>query len=60
MGLEKPLFELKNPGLISIPLGFLGVILGSLLIRDRRAENLWSEVYARQNTGLRVSESVAI
>jgi cation/acetate symporter len=60
MGLEKPLFELKNPGLISIPLGFLGVILGSLLMRDRRAESLWNEVYARQNTGLLVSKSVAI
>ena len=31
MGLEKPFFLLKNPGLISIPLGFLMVILGSLL-----------------------------
>jgi Na+(H+)/acetate symporter ActP len=39
MGLEKPLFELKNPGMISIPLGFLGVIFGSLLLRDRRAED---------------------
>jgi cation/acetate symporter len=59
MGLEKPLFELKNPGLISIPLGFLGVILGSLLMRDRRAESMWNEVFARQNTGLLVSKSVA-
>jgi hypothetical protein len=58
MGLEKPLFELKNPGLISIPLGFLGVIFGSLLMRDRRAEDMWNEVYARQNTGLLVSKSV--
>ena len=60
MGLEKPLFELKNPGLISIPLGFLGVIFGSLLMRDRRAEEMWNEVYARQNTGLLVSKSVAL
>jgi cation/acetate symporter len=59
MGLEKPLFELKNPGLISIPLGFLGVIFGSLLFRDRRAEQMWNEVYARQNTGLLVSRSAA-
>jgi len=59
MGLEKPLFELKNPGLISIPLGFLGVLFGSLLMRDRRAEEMWNEVYARQNTGLLVSKSVA-
>jgi len=59
MGLDKPLFELKNPGVISIPLGFLGVIFGSLLFRDRRAEEMWNEVYARQNIGLQVSKSVA-
>jgi len=57
MGLEKPLFRLKNPGLVSIPLGFLAVILGSLLYRDKRAEEMWNEVYARQNTGLLVSKS---
>ena len=57
MGLEKPLFELKNPGIISIPLGFLAVILGSLLYRDPRAEALWEEVYARQTTGMMVSRS---
>ena len=59
MGLEKPLFKLKNPGLVSIPLGFLAVILGSLLYRDKRAEAMWNEVYARQNTGLLVSKSTA-
>jgi cation/acetate symporter len=52
MGLEKPLFELRNPGLISIPLGFLAVILGSLLYRDKRAEDMWDELYVRQNTGI--------
>jgi cation/acetate symporter len=57
MGLEKPLIELKNPGLISIPLGFLAVIFGSLLFRDKRAEAMWNEVYARQNTGLLVSKA---
>ena len=58
MGLEKPLFELKNPGIISIPLGFLAVFFGSLLFRDRRAEEMWNEVYARQNIGMLVSKSV--
>jgi cation/acetate symporter len=53
MGLEKPLFELKNPGIVSIPLGFLAVVLGSLLYRDRRALGLWDELYARQTTGMR-------
>jgi cation/acetate symporter len=57
MGLEAPLFSLKNPGIISIPLGFLSVILGSLLFRDKRAEGMWNEVYARQNTGLMVSKA---
>jgi cation/acetate symporter len=57
MGLEKPLFTLKNPGIISIPLGFLAVLLGSLLFRDRRSEAMWPEVYARQNTGILVSKA---
>jgi cation/acetate symporter len=52
MGLEKPLLELKNPGIFSIPIGFLSVILFSLLGRDKRAEDMWDEVYARQNTGI--------
>jgi cation/acetate symporter len=59
MGLEQPLIQLKNPGIISIPLGFLGVLIGSLLFRDRRAEQMWNEVYVRQNTGLLVSKSAA-
>lgn len=52
MGLEKPWFQLKNPGLISIPLGFLVTILLSLFTRDRRAEEMWDELYVRQNTGI--------
>ena len=59
MGLEKPWFELRNPGLISIPLGFLAVILGSLLYRDKRAEDMWDELYVRQNTGLLLAKPVA-
>jgi cation/acetate symporter len=57
MGLEKPLFELKNPGLISIPLGFLCVIIGSLVYRDKRAEDMWDELYVRQNTGILAAEA---
>ena len=59
LGLEEPLFTLKNPGIISIPLGFLAVLLGSLLFRDRRSEELWPEVYARQNTGILASKAAA-
>jgi len=59
VGLEKPLFELRNPGLISIPLGFLAVILGSLLYRDKRAEEMWDELYVRQNTGILAAKAHA-
>ena len=53
VGLEKPLITLRNPGIYSIPLGFLCVIVGSLLWRrDRRSEELWEELYVRQNTGI--------
>ncbi len=52
MGLEKPWFLLKNPGLISIPLGFLVTILVSLFTRDRRSDEMWDELYVRQNTGI--------
>ncbi len=59
VGLEKPFFQLKNPGLISIPLGFLMVILGSLLTRDKRAEDMWDELYVRQNTGINAEAATA-
>jgi cation/acetate symporter len=59
MGLEKPWFELRNPGLISIPLGFLAVILGSLLYRDTRAEDMWDELYVRQTTGILAAKAQA-
>jgi len=57
VGLEKPLFDLKNPGLISIPLGFLCVIIGSLLYRDERADSMWDELYVRQNTGILAAQA---
>ena len=59
VGLDKPLFELKNPGLISIPLGFLAVIIGSLLYRDKRADDMWDELYVRQNTGINAEGATA-
>jgi len=57
VGLEKPLTPLKNPGIYSIPIGFLCVILGSLLWRrDRKAELMWEELYVRQNTGIQAEQ----
>ena len=52
VGLDAPLFALRNPGLVSIPLGFLAVFIGSLCYRDRRAEEMWEELSVRSNTGI--------
>jgi cation/acetate symporter len=58
MGLEKPLFKLKNPGLISIPLGFIAAILGCLMFPNKRSEDMFDEVYVRQNTGLGMAKAI--
>ncbi len=58
MGLDKPLFTLKNPGIISIPLGFLAAIFGALLFPNKRSEDMFDEVYVRQNTGLGMAKAV--
>lgn len=58
MGLTKPLFPLKNPGIISIPLGFAAAIIGCLAFPCRRAEEMWDEIYVRQNTGLGIAKAV--
>jgi cation/acetate symporter len=52
VGLTEPIFTLRNPGLVSIPLGFIAVLIGSLLYRDRRAEEMWDELYVRSHTGI--------
>jgi cation/acetate symporter len=48
----KPLFPLENPGILSIPLGFLGAILGTLMSREPEAEAKFAELTVRANTGL--------
>ena len=48
----KPLFPLENPGIVSIPLGFLGAVLGTLLTREPEAERKFTELSVRANTGL--------
>jgi cation/acetate symporter len=48
----QPIFPLKNPGIVSIPLGFLGAIIGTFLRREPRAEARFAELSVRANTGL--------
>jgi cation/acetate symporter len=45
-----PLFPLTNPAIVSIPLGFLGGLVGTLLSKEAN-EKKFSEVNVRANTG---------
>jgi len=58
MGLDKPILKLKNPGIISIPLGFLAAIFGTLLFPNKRSEEMFDEIYVRQNTGLGMAKAI--
>jgi cation/acetate symporter len=46
------IFPLTNPGILSIPLGFLAAIFGSLLKREPTAEARFAELKVRAHTGL--------
>lgn len=46
------IFPLTNPGILSIPLGFLAAILGSLRKQEPDAEAKFSELKVRAHTGL--------
>lgn len=50
--MAKPIFPLENPGILSIPLGFLGAFIGTMLGREPDAEAKFSELTVRANTGL--------
>ncbi|MDO9308961.1 MAG: cation acetate symporter, partial [Deltaproteobacteria bacterium] len=58
MGLDKPILKLKNPGIISIPLGFMAAIFGTLLFPSKRSEEMFDEIYVRQNTGLGMAKAI--
>ena len=51
IGLVEPAISLRNPGLWSIPLGFLATILISLVTTDPRARIRWNEMHVRQHVG---------
>jgi cation/acetate symporter len=49
---HQAIFPLENPGIISIPLGFLGAVLGTFMGREPKAEARFAELTVRANTGL--------
>jgi cation/acetate symporter len=52
-------WELSNPGIVSIPLGFLGCWLGTMLTKERGAERTFHELFVRSETGLGAEKSLA-
>lgn len=53
VGLEKPLIPLVNPGLVSIPFGFLLLVAGSLLGKRRSEPDArWRALVRRRESGL--------
>jgi cation/acetate symporter len=48
----KAIFPLENPGIISIPLGFVAAIIATLVSSDPSSEARFDELLVRSNTGL--------
>jgi cation/acetate symporter len=49
---EHALFPLENPGLISIPIGFIAAIVGTLVTRDSESEAKFNQLEVRATTGI--------
>jgi len=59
VGLEAPLFPLKNPAILSVPVGFLAAILGTFLFGARREEEeKFARLFIRQNTGFGAADAM--
>ena len=52
-------FPLRNPGLVSIPIGFLCGIVGTLLSKDTTSQQRYDELEVRSLTGAGAEKAVA-
>src|ERR1700758_3785486 len=55
----KAWFPLENPGIVSIPLGFLAAIVGTLLSHEPTSRHKFNELLVRSNTGLGAEKAIA-
>jgi cation/acetate symporter len=55
----KPWFPLENPGILSIPLGFIGAIVGTLISHEPTSQHKFNELLVRSNTGLGAEKATA-
>jgi cation/acetate symporter len=57
--IQRPaIFPLENPGIISIPVGFIAAVIATLLSREPAAEARYPELLVRANTGLGAEKAV--
>src|SRR5262252_6081201 len=56
---QKAWFPLENPAIVSVPLGFIAAIVGTLLTKEPSAEEKFNELLVRSNTGLGAEKAVA-
>jgi len=54
-----PLFPLENPGIVSIPLGFIAAVIGTFLSSEHTSQEKFNELLVRSNTGLGAEKAVA-
>jgi cation/acetate symporter len=53
-------YDLANPGIISIPLGFLACWLGTMLSKEHGNDRSFHELYVRSETGLGAEGAPAV
>ncbi len=53
------LFPLSNPGIVSIPLGFLGAIIGTLVTKSDEVAGNFERILVKANTGIDAATEVA-
>jgi cation/acetate symporter len=54
-----PWFPLENVGIVSVPVGFLGAIVGTVLFREPSAEAKFDELLVRAQTGLGAEQATS-
>jgi cation/acetate symporter len=52
-------FPLRNPGIVSIPFGFLCGIVGTLIIKDTTSQDRYDELEVRSLSGAGAEKAVA-
>jgi cation/acetate symporter len=51
-------WTLANPGIVSIPLGFIGCWLGTMLTSETKAERTFGALHVRSETGIGSEQAV--